>query len=108
MFDDVRGLIPGGQVKAGGVTVGTVEEVTFGDDGLPRVDMRINDEFRLRQGAFANIQLASNVGGINRYIELTQGTGPELPNDATLGPSHTDQPVDLDLGALRPRSEDPR
>jgi phospholipid/cholesterol/gamma-HCH transport system substrate-binding protein len=84
-------------VKAGGVTVGTVESISFGDDGLPRVDMRINDDFRLRQGAFANIRLASNVGGINRYVELTQGKGPELPNDATLGPSQTDQPVDLDL-----------
>ena len=97
VFDDVRGLIPGGQVKAGGVTVGTVEDITFGDDGLPRVKMRINDDFHLRQGAFANIRLASNVGGINRYVELTQGSGPELPNDATLGPSQTDQPVDLDL-----------
>ncbi len=97
VFDDVRGLIPGGQVKAGGVTVGTVEDISFGDDGLPRVAMRIDSGFRLRQGAFANIRLASNVGGINRYVELTQGKGPELPNDATLGPSQTDQPVDLDL-----------
>jgi phospholipid/cholesterol/gamma-HCH transport system substrate-binding protein len=97
VFDDVRGLIPGGQVKAGGLTVGTVEDISFGDDGLPRVVMRISDDFRLERGAFANIQLASNVGGINRYVELTQGHGPELPDGATLGPSHTDQPVDLDL-----------
>jgi phospholipid/cholesterol/gamma-HCH transport system substrate-binding protein len=106
VFDDVRGLIEGGQVKAGGVTVGTVEDIAFGDDGLPHVKMRISDDFQLRQGGFANIELASNVGGINRYVELTQGRGPELPDGATLGPSHTDQPVDLDLALsdLDPRT----
>ncbi len=106
VFEDVRGLIPGGQVKAGGVTVGTVEGISFGKDGMPRVDMRITDDFHLHQGAFANIQLASNVGGINRYVELTQGSGPELPDGATLGPAQTDQPVDLDLALsdLDPRT----
>lgn len=97
VFDDVRGLIPGGEVKAGGVTVGRVESVSFDDNGLPNVKMRIDGDFRLHQGAFANIRLASNVGGINRYVDLTQGSGPELSDGATLGPSHTDQPVDLDL-----------
>jgi ABC-type transporter Mla subunit MlaD len=97
VFDDTRGLIEGGEVKAGAVNVGTVEEITIGDDGLPHVRMSVDDDFRLHQGAFANIRLASNVGAINRYVDLTQGEGPELPHGATLGPSSTDQPVDLDL-----------
>lgn len=97
VFDDVRGLIPGGQVKAGGIDVGTVQEITLGDDGLPVVKMRISKDFPLHQGSFADIRLASNVGGLNRYVDLTQGKGPELPDGSTLGPSHTDQPVDLDL-----------
>jgi phospholipid/cholesterol/gamma-HCH transport system substrate-binding protein len=97
VFDDVRGLIPGGQVKAGGIDVGTVEDITLGDDGLPRVKMSISNDFPLRQGSFADIRLASNIGGLNRYVDLTQGHGPELPDGATLGPSRTDQPVDLDL-----------
>ena len=59
--------------------------------------MSISSDFRLHQGSFADIRLASNVGGLNRYVDLTQGHGPELPDGATLGPSHTDQPVDLDL-----------
>jgi|GEM_PF-5199980 len=106
VFDDVRGLIPGGEVKAGGVDVGRVDSISFGPDGLPRVQMTISGDFRLRQGAFAGIRLASNVGGTNRYVDLTQGTGPELPDGATLGPSRTDQPVDLDtaLSALDPRT----
>ncbi len=97
VFDDVRGLIPGGQVKAGGIDVGKVDSIELGDDGLPRVTMSISSDFALKQGAFADIRLASNLGGLNRYVDLTQGTGPELPDGATLGPSHTDQPVDLDV-----------
>jgi phospholipid/cholesterol/gamma-HCH transport system substrate-binding protein len=97
VFDDVRGLIPGGEVKAGGIDVGKVEEINLGQDGLPIVKMQISNDFRLKQGSFADIRLASNVGGLNRYVDLTQGKGDELPDGATLGPSHTDQPVDLDL-----------
>jgi phospholipid/cholesterol/gamma-HCH transport system substrate-binding protein len=97
VFEDVRGLIPGGAVKAGSDEVGTVEDITLGDDGLPVVTMKIDNDFRLRQGAFADIRLASNVGGVNRFVDLEEGHGPELPDGATLGPSRTDQPVDLDL-----------
>jgi phospholipid/cholesterol/gamma-HCH transport system substrate-binding protein len=97
VFDDVRGLIPGGEVRAGGLKVGSVEEIGFTDDRLPEVKMRIDSDYELRQGAFANIRLASNVGVINRFVDLTQGEGPPLGDGATLGPSHTDQPVDLDL-----------
>ena len=96
VFEDVRGLIPGGEVKAGGQNVGSVESVELGEDGLPVVTMVLDDDFRLRQGAFADIRLASNVGGVNRFVELTAGDGPELADGATLGPSQTDQPVDLD------------
>jgi phospholipid/cholesterol/gamma-HCH transport system substrate-binding protein len=97
VFDDVRGLIAGGEVKAGGIDVGKVDSIALGSDGLPHVTMSISSNFPLRQGAFADIRLASNVGGINRYVDLTQGKGPELDDGSTLGPSHTDQPVDLDL-----------
>lgn len=97
VFDDSRGLIEGGEVKAGSVNVGTVENITLGEDGLPRVTMSVDSDFVLRQGAFANLKVASNVGAINRYVDLSQGDGPPLPDGATLGPSHTDQPVDFDL-----------
>ena len=62
VFDDVRGLIEGGEVKAGGLEVGSVEEIEFNEDGMPVVTMKIDDDFRLHQGAFADIRLASNVG----------------------------------------------
>jgi phospholipid/cholesterol/gamma-HCH transport system substrate-binding protein len=106
VFDDARGLIEGGEVKAGGLEIGRVDEITFTESGMPEVRMSISSDFRLRQGAFANIRLASNIGAINRFVDLTQGDGPELENGATLGPGDTDQPVDLDLAVstLNPRT----
>lgn len=95
-FEDVRGLIPGGEVKAGGENVGSVESIELNEDGLPVVTISVADDYRLNQGAFADIRLASNVGGVNRFVELSQGDGPELPDGAMLGPTQTDQPVDLD------------
>jgi phospholipid/cholesterol/gamma-HCH transport system substrate-binding protein len=108
IFEDVRGLIPGGDVKAGSEKVGTVTDMTLGEDGLPLVTMEIDDDFPLYQGAFADIRLASNVGGVNRFVDLEQGEGEQLEDGATLGPSQTDQPVDLDLAVsdLDPRTRD--
>ncbi len=109
VFDDVRGLIEGGEVKAGSVNVGTVENITIGDDDLPVVTMSVDSDFRLRQGAFADLKVASNVGAINRYVDLRQGDGDgELEDGATLGPGQTDQPVDLDLAVstLTPKTRE--
>lgn len=96
-FDEVRGLIEGGEVKAGAQNVGIVEDITLDERGSPVVTMAIDSDYRIRQGAFADVRMASNVGAINRYVELSQGDGPELPEGAHLGPGDTDQPVDLDL-----------
>jgi phospholipid/cholesterol/gamma-HCH transport system substrate-binding protein len=106
VFEDVRGLVEGGDVKAGGLEVGTVEEISFDDSGMPVVRMRIESDLELRQGAFANLRLASNIGALNRFVDLTQGEGEELGDGARLGPSRTDQPVNLDLAvsALDPRT----
>jgi ABC-type transporter Mla subunit MlaD len=108
VFEDVRGLIPGGEVRAGSEQVGSVTEIELGADGLPMVTMEIDDDFRLRRGAFASVRLASNVGGVNRFVDLQQGSGPPLSDGATLGPARTDEPVDLDLAvsALDPRTRD--
>ena len=107
-FEDVRGLIPGGEVRAGSEHVGKVTDIELDSSGLPVVTMEVDDDFRLRRGAFANIRLASNVGGVNRFVDLTQGTGPPLSDGAMLGPSKTDQPVDLDLAVsdLDPKTRD--
>jgi phospholipid/cholesterol/gamma-HCH transport system substrate-binding protein len=100
IFDSTRGLIEGGDVTAGFQRVGTVDNITLGkDDGLPHVRMKIDGDYVLHQGAFADIRLTSNVGAVNRVVDLKQGdpSAPRLSDGATLGPSSTDEPVDVDL-----------
>ena len=99
VFDDVRGLIPGGDVTAGSIVVGKVTDVELNDHKDPEVVMQIDNDFQLHQGAFANIKLASNVGAVNRVVDLTQGdlSLPELGDGTTLMGKQTDNPVDFDL-----------
>ena len=109
-FDDVRGLIPGGEVRAGAVAVGEVTSVELGPSDVPLVTFTVEDDFTLHEGATADIRLGSNVGAVNRAIELTQGdvTKPELPEGTTLRGDETDQPVNFDLAVqtLNPRTRE--
>ena len=110
VFDDVRGLIPGGDVTAGAIVVGSVTSVELNEDGDPEVTMAIEDDFRLHEGAIADIRLASNVGAVNRAVDLKQGdtTAPELPEGTVLSGDQTDNPVDFDLAVstLQPEVRD--
>jgi phospholipid/cholesterol/gamma-HCH transport system substrate-binding protein len=98
-FDDVRGLIPGGDVTAGAIVVGTVTDVSLNEQRDPEVTMEISDEFVLHRGAFADIRLASNIGAVNRVVDLSQGDPslPELADGTMLSGQQTDNPVDFDL-----------
>jgi phospholipid/cholesterol/gamma-HCH transport system substrate-binding protein len=98
-FDDVRGLIPGGEVRAGAVAVGEVTSVELGPNDVPLVTFTVKDDFELHEGATADIRLGSNVGAVNRAIELTEGdvTAPELEEGTVLRGDDTDQPVNFDL-----------
>ena len=61
--------------------------------------MQIDDDFALHKGAFADIRLASNIGAVNRVVDLSQGdvSLPELGDGTMLSGSQTDNPVDFDL-----------
>lgn len=99
VFDDVRGLIPGGDVTAGAIVVGTVTDVQLNEDDDPEVTMRIDGDFELHEGAIADIRLASNIGAVNRVVDLTEGdpAAPGLGEGAVLSGAQTDNPVDFDL-----------
>ncbi len=107
-FDDVRGLIPGGEVRAGAVAVGEVTSVELGENDVPTVTFSVKDDFDLHEGATADIRLGSNVGAVNRTIELTEGdtAAPELEEGTTLRGASTDQPVNFDLAVqtLNPKT----
>jgi virulence factor Mce-like protein len=99
-FDDVRGVIPGSPVRAGAVTIGSIESVDLQGEA-PVVTMRIDKDFKVHEGAVADIELFSNAGAVNRTIEVTTGdpTKPELKAGSTMSGPATDQPVNFDDAA---------
>jgi phospholipid/cholesterol/gamma-HCH transport system substrate-binding protein len=105
VFEQAHGLVPGGRVWSGGAVVGQVSGIRLGPDGLPRVRMRIDDDYVLHRGATADLRLLSNSGELNRVVMLTSGKGPSLRHGAVIPSTQTDQPVELDdaLAAFTPR-----
>jgi phospholipid/cholesterol/gamma-HCH transport system substrate-binding protein len=106
IFSQVYGLVPGAEVEAGGVNVGTVKAIGLDRQGLPRVSMSIDGSYRLRTGASASVQAFSLTGEDNRFVALQTGTGQPLPDGATLPLSRTSTPVEIYqvLDTLDPRA----
>jgi phospholipid/cholesterol/gamma-HCH transport system substrate-binding protein len=106
VFDQVNGLVSGADVEAAGTTVGKVEGISLGSDGMPRVQMAIDDSYHVRRGAIANIRMFSLAGEFDRFVSLSAGTGPALGDGATLGLARTAEPVEIDqvLSTLDPRT----
>jgi phospholipid/cholesterol/gamma-HCH transport system substrate-binding protein len=105
VFDSVPGLVEGAEVRAGGLKVGSVQGISLADE-RPRVTLRIDDGYRLRRGATADLRLGSLSGSVNRIVAVDAGDGPLLQDGATLGTARTDQPVEVDdvLSTLDPRT----
>ena len=103
-FDQAHGLVQGAEVQAAGIGVGKVVEVSLGDDGYPLVRMTVDDGYRLRTGATADLRMFSVAGSVNRYVLLRQGSGRPLHDGAILRQDATDQPVEIDqvLSTLDP------
>lgn len=96
VFEQAHGLVTGAEVRAAGLTVGRVTDIDLDGNGLPRVRMEVDDGYRLRRGATAELRFFSVAGEVNRYVMLHQGDGPELDGEVTLGSERTDEPVEID------------
>lgn len=103
-FEATTGLIAGAEVRAGSVKVGRVEQVSLGADDVPVVTVRLEDDYVVHDTATADVRMLSQAGQLNRYVEMTSGTGRPLGDGAVIGLERTDQPVELDdaLGTLTP------
>src|SRR5438477_9134641 len=66
VFANANGLVETGAVKVGGFKVGTITGISMKLGGYPRVTMAIDDHYRVRQGARADIRLGSQAGQLNR------------------------------------------
>jgi ABC-type transporter Mla subunit MlaD len=106
VFANVNGLVTTGNVEVAGFKVGEITGISVRIGGYPEVTMKISDSYRVHRGAHAVIELGSLAGQLNRYIALTGGTGPALPDGATIPVTDTSQPVEIDqfLSALNPKT----
>ncbi|MCV7359431.1 MCE family protein [Mycolicibacterium fluoranthenivorans] len=111
VFDNVSGLRSGQFVRAYGVEVGKVKDVTLIDDGQHvRVDFAVQNDLQLFQGSTAAIRYLDLIG--NRYLELRRGDSDKiLPPGGTIPRERTEPALDLDalVGGFRPlfKSLDP-
>jgi phospholipid/cholesterol/gamma-HCH transport system substrate-binding protein len=92
-FKDVAGLDAKSTVRLAGVRVGKVKRIRLNPDGKAVVDMDLDSDVELRQGASASVASLGLLG--EKYVELVPGPvgAPELPEGTTL---KGDLPVSFD------------
>jgi phospholipid/cholesterol/gamma-HCH transport system substrate-binding protein len=100
VFVNAGQLVKGNEVKAGGVTVGSVKSIDVTADGRAKVTVGISDSDYepLRRGTRVTIKQASLSGIANRYVDLQLGpaNGDEIDNGGVIGTDETDTAVELD------------
>lgn len=97
VFEDVSGLQKGVDVRAAGVSVGSVSGLRLRPDGLVRVTFDVPDDMRLTTRTAARVRYANLTG--DRYLDLTDDTasrGRPLPPRSTIPASRTTPALDLD------------
>src|SRR5215210_81816 len=99
-FINAGQIVKGNQVKAGGVSIGSVKSIDVTQDGHAKIEFGISDgDYRpLRRGTQVMIKQASLSGIANRYIDLKLGPagGEEIEDGGTIGPDETTTAVELD------------
>src|SRR5215217_7637191 len=99
-FVNAGQLVKGNEVKAGGVTVGSVTDVDVTQDGRVEVTLGIDDaDYEpLRRGTRVMIKQASLSGIANRYVDLQLGpaNGDEIDDGGVIGSDQTATAVELD------------
>ena len=99
-FINAGQLVKGNEVKAGGVTVGSVKSIDVTEDGHAEVKFGISDgDYKpLRRGTQVMIKQGSLSGIANRYIDLKLGpaNGEAIDDGGVIGPDQTATAVELD------------
>ena len=112
IFTNVSGLRNGQFVRASGVEVGKVSNITLIDGGQrARVEFAIDRSLPLYEGTTASIRYLNLIG--DRYLELKKGdSDKKMPGGATIPLERTQPALDLDalVGSFRPlfRALDPQ
>ncbi len=70
-FENASQLVKGNEVKVAGVGVGTIKDISLGDNGTAIVEMEVSDEYApLHEGTVATIRSQSLSGIANRFVQL--------------------------------------
>jgi phospholipid/cholesterol/gamma-HCH transport system substrate-binding protein len=100
VFQNAGQLVEGNQVQAGGVAIGSVEDVDVTQDGQAEVTLEIDDEDYkpLRRGTRLLIKQSSLSGIANRFVDVQVGPddGEEIPDGGRIGTDDTQSAVELD------------
>ncbi len=93
-------LVKGNEVKAGGVTVGSVKDVDVTQDGQAKITLAITDgDYEpLRRGTRVLVKQGSLSGIANRYVDLQLGpaNGDDIEDGGVIGSDQTGTAVELD------------
>ena len=111
IFSDASGLRSGQFVRASGVEVGKVSNVSLIEGGsMAKVEFDVDRSLPLFEGTKASIRYLNLIG--DRYLELKRGESDNrMPAGGTIPIEHTEPALDLDalIGGFRPvfRALDP-
>ncbi|MFL5896275.1 MAG: MlaD family protein [Thermoleophilaceae bacterium] len=104
-------LVPGDQVKVGGVPVGKVSSIGLADDGRAKLRLALSDDSLtpLHFGTKAIVRSTSLAGIANRYVSLQPGpnNAPKIPDGGAIPAEDGTPEVDLDavLNTLGPGAQ---
>lgn len=109
LFANDSQLVRGDQVRVGGVTVGSVTDITLTHDYKARVTIHVESSLApLHEGTTAQIRVPSLTTVAGRYVALAPGPNnrPALADGATLPASAAQGTTDLDqlFNTLNPRT----
>ena len=84
VFSSVDGLRAGSPVRIAGIDVGTVEAVSFGDEGRIRVTLEVREDASafVREGSTARIGSKGLLG--DQLVDISVGEGEPLPPGSTI------------------------
>lgn len=106
LFETGGQLVPGNEIRVGGVPVGTVDTIDLTEDN--QAEVTITTEDPLHEGTEAMIRTTSLSGVANRYISVTPGpdNADELSDSDVITQADTVAPVDIDqlFDTFRPRT----
>jgi phospholipid/cholesterol/gamma-HCH transport system substrate-binding protein len=100
-FENASQLVKGNDVDVAGAPVGSISDISLGDDGEALVKIEIaNDAYTpLPEGTHASIRSQSLSGIANRYVDLALPTHPDgqtISSGGEITQANTTSEVDLD------------